>query len=31
MYEENAPYPKKIAYAYTTPHLAVESLEVSTG
>ncbi|CAC5395083.1 CABIN1 [Mytilus coruscus] len=28
LYEENAPYPKKIAYAYSTPHLAVEALEM---
>ncbi|XP_021355023.1 uncharacterized protein LOC110451375 [Mizuhopecten yessoensis] len=28
LYEENATFPKKIVYAYTTPHLAVESLEM---
>ncbi|XP_069132021.1 uncharacterized protein [Argopecten irradians] len=28
LYEENATFPKKIVYAYTTPHLAVESLEI---
>ncbi|CAG2220465.1 CABIN1 [Mytilus edulis] len=31
LYEENAPYPKKIAYAYSTPHLAVEALEARSG
>jgi len=29
VHEEHAKYPKKIVYAYTTPHLAVEALEVS--
>ena len=29
VHEDNAKYPKKIIYNYTTPHLAVEALEVS--
>ncbi|KAJ8299281.1 hypothetical protein KUTeg_023341, partial [Tegillarca granosa] len=28
LYEENATYPKKINYSYTSPHLAVEALEM---